>query len=72
MLENIYIQIYPPFTRTTGEPADVYHLNQRVKTLRIHDLLLIMIKNSQFLKPQNLLQLLLISICFSPEIKVTI
>ena len=29
-------------------------------------------KNSQFLKPQNLLQLLLTSICFSPEIKVTI
>ena len=29
-------------------------------------------KNSQFLKPQNLLQLLLISICFSSEIKVTI
>ena len=29
-------------------------------------------KNSQFLKPQNLLQMLLISICFSPEIKVTI
>ena len=29
-------------------------------------------KNSQFLKPQNLLQLLLISICFSPKIKVTI
>ena len=29
-------------------------------------------QNSQFLKPQNLLQLLLISICFSPEIKVTI
>ena len=28
-------------------------------------------KNSQFLKPQNLLQLLLTSICFSPEIKVT-
>ena len=30
------------------------------------------LKNSQFLKPQNLLQFLLISICFSPEIKVTI
>ena len=29
-------------------------------------------KNSQFLKPQNLLQLLLTLICFSPEIKVTI
>ena len=29
-------------------------------------------KNSQFLKPQNLLQLLLISICFSPKIKATI
>ena len=29
-------------------------------------------KNSQFLKPQNLFHLLLISICFSPEIKVTI
>ena len=29
-------------------------------------------KNSQFLKPQNLLQLLLIPICFSPEIEVTI
>ena len=29
-------------------------------------------KNSQFLKPQNLLQLLLISICFSPKIIVTI
>ena len=29
-------------------------------------------KNSQFLKPQNLLQLLLISICFSSEIKATI
>ena len=29
-------------------------------------------KNSQFLKPQNLLQSLLTSICFSPEIKVTI
>ena len=29
-------------------------------------------KNSQFLKPQNLLQLLLTSICFSPKIKVTI
>ena len=29
-------------------------------------------KNSQFLKTQNLLQLLLILICFSPEIKVTI
>ena len=29
-------------------------------------------KNSQFLKPQNLLQLLVISICFSSEIKVTI
>ena len=29
-------------------------------------------KNSQFLEPQNLLQLLLTSICFSPEIKVTI
>ena len=29
-------------------------------------------KNSQFLKPQNLLQLLLFSICFSPEIKSTI
>ena len=28
--------------------------------------------NSRFLKPQNLLQWLLISICFSPEIKVTI
>ena len=28
-------------------------------------------KNSQFLKPQNLLQLLLISICFSPEIRAT-
>ena len=29
-------------------------------------------KNSQFLKPQNLLQLLLTLICFSPKIKVTI
>ena len=29
-------------------------------------------KNSQFLKPQNLLQLLLISICFSSKIKATI
>ena len=29
-------------------------------------------KNSQFLKPQNLLQLLLISICFSSEIRATI
>ena len=29
-------------------------------------------KNSQFLKPQNLLQLLLISICFSPEVIATI
>ena len=29
-------------------------------------------KNSQFLKPQNLLQLLLISICFSHEIEATI
>ena len=29
-------------------------------------------KNSQFLKAQNLLQLLLTSICFPPEIKVTI
>ena len=29
-------------------------------------------KNSQFLKPQNLLQLLLISICFSSEIIATI
>ena len=29
-------------------------------------------KNSQFLKPQNLLQLLLISICFSREIEATI
>ena len=29
-------------------------------------------KNSQFLKPQNLLQLLLISIYFSSEIKTTI
>ena len=29
-------------------------------------------KNSQFLKPQNLLQLLLISICFSCEIEATI
>ena len=29
-------------------------------------------KNSQFLKPQNQLQLLLTSTCFSPEIKVTI
>ena len=29
-------------------------------------------KNSQFLKPQNLLQLLLISICFSSEITATI
>ena len=28
-------------------------------------------KNSQFLKPQNLPQLLLISICFSPEIRAT-
>ena len=28
-------------------------------------------KNSQFLKPQNLLQLLLILICFSSEIKAT-
>ena len=29
-------------------------------------------KNSQFLKPQNLLQLLLISVCFSREIEATI
>ena len=29
-------------------------------------------KNSQFLKPQNLLQLLLISICFSRKIEATI
>ena len=29
-------------------------------------------KNSQFLKPQNLLQLLLILICFSREIEATI
>ena len=29
-------------------------------------------KNSQFLEPQNLLQLLLISICFSREIEATI
>ena len=29
-------------------------------------------KNSQFLKPQNVLQLLLISICFSREIEATI
>ena len=29
-------------------------------------------KNSRFLKPQNLLQLLPISICFSSEIKATI
>ena len=28
-------------------------------------------KNSQFLKPRNLPQLLLISICFSPEIRAT-
>ena len=28
-------------------------------------------RNSQFLKPQNLPQLLLISICFSPEIRAT-
>ena len=28
-------------------------------------------KNAQFLKPQNLPQLLLISICFSPEIRAT-
>ena len=28
-------------------------------------------KNSQFLKPQNLLQLILILICFSSEIKAT-
>ena len=28
-------------------------------------------QNSQFLKPQNLPQLLLISICFSPEIRAT-
>ena len=39
--KNVYPQISPS-TRTTGEPADMYHLNYQVKTLRTHDLLLIM------------------------------
>ena len=34
-------------------------------------LLIFTAKNSQFLKPRNLPQLLLISICFSPEIRAT-
>ena len=43
--------------------------NKRFKELKF---LTFTPKNSQFLKPRNLLQLLLISICFSPEIKITI
>ena len=42
-----------------------------IKDLR-NSFLIFTPKNSQFLKPQNLLQLLLFSICFSPEIKAAI
>ena len=41
-----------------------------IKDLRSSFLIFIP-KNSQFLKPQNLPQLLFISICFSPEIRAT-
>ena len=53
-----------------------YHLLMTLSLSIIEDLrstfLTFTPKNSQFLKPQNLHLLLLISICFSPEIKVTI
>ena len=42
-----------------------------IKDLR-NSFLIFTPKNSQFLKPQNLLQLLFISICFSSEIIATI
>ena len=41
-----------------------------IKDLR-NSFLIFTTKNSQFLKPHHLPQLLLISICFSPEIKAT-
>ena len=47
----------------------IYFNNTRFKEF-IHDIFIP--KNSQFLKPQNLFQLLLISIYFSSEIKTTI
>ena len=58
--------------------SSIYHtvISMTLSLLIIKDLrssiLIFIPKNSQFPKPQNLLQLPLVSICFSPEIKVTI
>ena len=55
--------------------SSVYHIITLNNLSIIKDLrssfLIFTIKNSQFLKPQNLPQLLLILICFSPEIRAT-
>ena len=55
--------------------SSIYHtvisMTLSLKDLR-RSFLIFTPKNSQFLKPQNLLQLLLVSICFSSEIIATI
>ena len=56
--------------------SSIYHTIISMTLSKIKDLrssiLIFTPKNSQFLKSQNLLQLLLISICFSSEIMVTV
>ena len=74
-------QKFVPAPRRIDLVAKFNHLNDliffnnkrfnKIKDLR-SSFLIFTPKNSQFLKPQNLLQLLLISICFSREIEATI
>ena len=65
-----------PVGRITAQQAIMLNKAAEELPLTIKDLrssfLIFTPKNSQFLKPQNLLQLLLISICFSREIEATI
>ena len=41
LLKNVIPQVTPP-PGPLAKPADVYHQNHRVKTLRTHDIVLIM------------------------------
>ena len=53
------------------QPYPIYFSKEKFED-KINLFLIFTPKNSQFLKPQNLLQLLLISTCFSREIEATI
>ena len=69
-MDNIYVRFGGQLSRQSYRYIDNLISFNKQKDLR-SSFLTFNPKNSQLLKPQNLLQLLLTSICFSPEIKVT-